>query len=232
VEVDRDRVSMMRRRLENMGPVNMTAPEEYEALSARDSFLKGQAHDLEQAKKDLKAAISRINATTRENFRHTFGQVREHFIRVYSILFEGGEADIKLTMPDDLLETGIEILAQPPGKRLQSISQLSGGEKALTALALLFSFFCVNPSPFCVLDEADAPLDESNVERFVGLIKEFSRQTQFIMITHNKRTMEIADVLYGITMEHPGVSQVISMSLEEAAKIKETVPSPEAVSSK
>lgn len=224
VTVDHDRVNMMRRRLENMGPVNMTAPEEYEALTARDNFLKGQVADLNKAKDDLKSAIARINATTRENFRHTFDRVREHFIRIYGILFEGGEADIRLTQPDNLLETGIDIFAQPPGKRLQNISQLSGGEKALTALALLFSFFCVNPSPFCIMDEADAPLDEANVERFVGLIREFSKQTQFIVITHNKRTMEATDVLYGVTMEQAGVSQLISVSLQKPSGEKSGLP--------
>jgi len=217
MEVDAERVKMLRRRLDNMGPVNMTAPEEYDALSARDQFLRAQINDLEQAKNDLKAAISRINATTRENFRHTYDQVRDHFRRIYQTLFTGGEADLLLTQPENLLETGVEIMAQPPGKKLQSISALSGGEKALTALALLFSFFCVNPSPFCIMDEADAPLDEANVERFVGLIREFAQKTQFIIITHNKRTMEAAGVLYGVTMEQHGVSKVMSVSLQRTA---------------
>ncbi|MFA5160994.1 MAG: chromosome segregation protein SMC [Elusimicrobiales bacterium] len=213
VEVDIERVKMLRRRLESMGAVNMTAPEEYDALSQRGDFLRSQIGDLERAREDLKSAIARINAATRENFRHTYDAVREHFRRIYQTLFVGGEADLILTQPENLLETGVEIMAQPPGKKLQSISALSGGEKALTALALLFGFFCVNPSPFCIMDEADAPLDEANVERFVGLIKEFASKTQFIIITHNKRTMEAADVLYGVTMEEQGVSKVISVSL-------------------
>ena len=221
VEVDIERVKMLRRRLENMGAVNMTAPEEYDALSSRDLFLRTQINDLEQAKNDLKAAISRINATTRENFRHTYDQVRDHFRRIYQTLFVGGEADLVLTQPENLLETGVEIMAQPPGKKLQSISSMSGGEKALTALALLFSFFCVNPSPFCIMDEADAPLDEANVERFVGLIREFASITQFIMITHNKRTMEAADVLYGVTMEEQGVSKVISVALKKEGQARQ-----------
>jgi chromosome segregation protein len=215
VQVDHDRVKMMRKRLENMGPINMTAPEEYDTLSARDEFLKTQIGDLEQAKNDLKAAIHKINATTRENFKHTFDQVREHFQKIYQSLFEGGEADLRLTQPENLLDTGVEIFAQPPGKKLQSISVLSGGEKALTALALLFSFFCVNPSPFCLMDEADAPLDEANVERFVNLLKEFTKTTQFIVITHNKRTMESGDMLYGVTMEESGVSKTVSVLLNE-----------------
>ncbi|NLO91052.1 MAG: AAA family ATPase [Elusimicrobia bacterium] len=211
--VDHERVKMLRRRIENMGAINMTAPEEYDALSARDQFLKCQINYLNQAKADLKSAINRINATTRENFRHIFQQVRDHFQRIYQTLFVGGEANLILTQPDNLLETGVEIMAQPPGKKLQNIAALSGGEKALTALALLFSFFCVNPSPFCVMDEADAPLDEANVERFVNLLREFSSQTQFLVVTHNKRTMEAADVLYGVTMEESGVSKVISVGL-------------------
>ncbi|MCX5783881.1 MAG: hypothetical protein NTW04_05535, partial [Elusimicrobia bacterium] len=165
VEVDNDRVKMMKRRLEGMGAINMTAPEEYDALTSRNQFLKTQMADLESAKTDLKSAIAKINATTRESFRKTFDAVREHFKKVYQTLFVGGEADLILTMPDNLLETGVEIVAQPPGKRLENISVLSGGEKALTSLALLLSFFWVNPSPFCVMDEADAPLDEANVER-------------------------------------------------------------------
>ena len=214
--VDHERVKMLRRRIENMGAINMTAPEEYDALSARDQFLKSQINDLNQAKADLKSAINRINATTRENFRHIFQQVRDHFQRIYQMLFVGGEANLILTDPENLLETGVEIMAQPPGKKLQSIAALSGGEKALTALALLFSFFCVNPSPFCVMDEADAPLDEANVERFVNLLREFSPQTQFLVITHNKRTMEAADVLYGVTMEESGISKIISVGLNQS----------------
>jgi len=215
VEIDPERVKMMRRRLENMGAVNMTAPEEYDALSSRHQFLKTQINDLETAKNDLKAAIARINATTRENFRHTYDMVRDHFRRIYQSLFVGGEADLVLTDPENLLETGVEIIAQPPGKKVQSISSMSGGEKALTALSLLFSFFCVNPSPFCIMDEADAPLDEANVERYVGLLKEFAAMTQFIVITHNKRSMEAAAMLYGITMQESGVSKVMSVSLNK-----------------
>jgi chromosome segregation protein len=204
-----------------MGAVNMTAPEEYDTLTARYNFINSQVEDLNKAKADLKSAVSKINETTRDNFKATFDKVKTHFKQIYSLLFNGGEAELILTMPDNLLETGVEILAHPPGKRLVSISQLSGGEKALTALALLFSFFCVNPSPFCVMDEADAPLDEANVERFVRLIREFSATTQFIVITHNKRTMEAADILYGVTMEELGVSKVISVDLKKASALAE-----------
>ncbi len=219
IETDHDRVLFLRRRVAEMGNVNMTAPEEYEALTARYNFMHSQVEDLNRAKADLRSAINKINDTTRENFKTTFDKVRTYFNEIYSLLFNGGEADLILTMPDNLLETGVEILAHPPGKKPVSISQLSGGEKALTALALLFSFFRVNPSPFCIMDEADAPLDEANVERFVRLIKEFSATTQFIVITHNKRTMEAADVLYGVTMEELGVSKLISVDLKRAANM-------------
>ena len=222
--VDLERVKMMRKRIENMGAVNMTAPEEYDALTQRNDFLKKQIEDLQNAKKDLKSAIAKINATTKENFKYTFEQVRTHFKRIYQILFRGGEAELKLTDPENLLETGIEIIAQPPGKKLLNISAMSGGEKALTAVSLLFAFFTHSPSPFCILDEADAPLDEANVERFVNLIKEFSAKTQFIVVTHNKRSMEAAQMLYGVTMEESGVSKILSLNLKEQdAKTKQLV---------
>ncbi|OGS04768.1 MAG: chromosome segregation protein SMC [Elusimicrobia bacterium RIFCSPLOWO2_02_FULL_61_11] len=221
VQSDHDRVQFLRRRLAEMGNVNMTAPEEYEALTQRYNFMNSQVEDLNRAKADLRSAINKINDTTRENFKATFDKVSTYFKEIYSLLFNGGEANLILTMPENLLETGVEILAHPPGKKLVSISQLSGGEKALTALALLFSFFRVNPSPFCVMDEADAPLDEANVERFVRLIKEFAPTTQFIVITHNKRTMEAADTLYGVTMEELGVSKLIAVDLKRATGMVE-----------
>ena len=200
-EADHERIVFLRRRAEAMGPVNMTAPEEHEALSQRYDFINSQAEDLKKAKSDLHSAIAKINDATRESFSITFDKVRSYFKEIYSLLFNGGESDLVLTDPDNLLETGIEIIARPPGKRPVSITQLSGGEKALTALSLLFSFFRVSPSPFCVMDETDAPLDEANVERFVKLIREFAPATQFLVITHNKRTMEAAETLYGVTME-------------------------------
>ncbi|MBT7283299.1 MAG: chromosome segregation protein SMC, partial [Elusimicrobiaceae bacterium] len=218
VGIDHDRIKMMRKRIENMGAINMTAPEEYDALTERNNFLISQMEDLNQAKQDLKQAISKINATTKESFKATFDVVRGHFKDIYQVLFTGGEADLVLTEPEDMLETGIDIVAQPPGKKLQNISALSGGEKALTALSLLFSFFRANPSPFCILDEADAPLDEANIERFVGLLKQFVSNTQFIVVTHNKRTMEVADILYGITMQESGVSKLMSVGLKEASE--------------
>ncbi|MEQ1918583.1 MAG: hypothetical protein ABL955_05240, partial [Elusimicrobiota bacterium] len=215
VVADVEKIEFLRRRIAAMGNINMAAPEEYEALAEKQRFLIGQINDLLKAKDDLLAAITKINNATRENFRQTFTEVREHFRRLYGVLFEGGEADLILTDPENILETGVDIVAQPPGKKLQSITLLSGGEKTLTAIALLFAFFMVKPSPFCMLDEADAALDDANIERFVALLREFQNKTQFLIVSHNKRTMEAADVIYGVTMEEKGVSQLISVDFRK-----------------
>ncbi|MFI5363241.1 MAG: chromosome segregation protein SMC [Elusimicrobiota bacterium] len=217
VQADVEKIETLRRRIANMGNINMAAPEEYEALTQKQTFLQSQITDLQTAKEDLKAAIAKINGATRENFRQTFHDVREHFRRLYGVLFEGGEADLILTDPENMLETGVDIVAQPPGKKLQSISLLSGGEKTLTAIALLFAFFMVKPSPFCMLDEADAALDDANIERFAAILREFQNKTQFLIVSHNKRTMEAADVMYGVTMEEKGVSQLISVDFRKKA---------------
>ncbi|MEK7384561.1 MAG: hypothetical protein AAB262_14935, partial [Elusimicrobiota bacterium] len=217
VVADQERLEMLRRRIAAMGNINMAAPEEHEALAERQRFLIGQINDLLKAKDDLLAAITKINNATRENFRQTFTDVREHFRRLYAVLFEGGEADLVLTDPENILETGVDIVAQPPGKKLQSISLLSGGEKTLTAIALLFAFFMVKPAPFCMLDEADAALDDANIERFVALLREFQNKTQFLIISHNKRTMEATDVMYGVTMEEKGVTQLVSVDFRKKA---------------
>jgi len=215
VVADVEKIEFLRRRIAAMGNINMAAPEEYEALAEKQRFLIGQINDLLKAKDDLMAAITKINSATRENFRQTFNEVREHFRRLYGVLFEGGEADLILTDPENMLETGVDIVAQPPGKKLQSITLLSGGEKTLTAIALLFAFFMVKPSPFCMLDEADAALDDANIERFVALLREFQNKTQFLIVSHNKRTMEAADVIYGVTMEEKGVSMLISVDFRK-----------------
>ena len=194
-----------------MGPVNLVAIEEHDEMKERFEFLTKQHDDLVQAKDDLHKAIQRINRTTRELFTETFQKIQKHFTDYYRQLFGGGSAELILLDESDVLESGIEIVARPPGKKLQSISLLSGGEKALTAIALLFSLFKVKPSPFCVLDEIDAPLDESNVDRFCRVLKEFIAESQFILITHNKRTMNLADALYGITMAETGVSRIVSV---------------------
>jgi len=227
VIADAEKIETLRRRIVNMGNINMAAPEEYEALAEKQRFLIEQINDLLKAKDDLLAAIQKINGATRENFRQTFTDVREHFRRLYAVLFEGGEADLVLTDPENILETGVDIVAQPPGKKLQSISLLSGGEKTLTAIALLFAFFMVKPSPFCMLDEADAALDDANIERFVALLREFQNKTQFLIVSHNKRTMEATDVMYGVTMEEKGVSQLISVDFR-----KKSGPAADPVSAK
>jgi chromosome segregation protein len=215
IQADVEKIETLRRRIANMGNINMAAPEEYEVLAQKQTFLQTQIQDLLQAKEDLKSAITKINGATRENFRQTFTDVREHFRRLYGVLFEGGEADLILTDPENILETGVDIVAQPPGKKLQSITLLSGGEKTLTAIALLFAFFMVKPSPFCMLDEADAALDDANIERFAAILREFQNKTQFLIVSHNKRTMEAADVMYGVTMEEKGISQLISVDFRK-----------------
>jgi chromosome segregation protein len=202
--------------LERIGPVNMLAVEEHEEESARLDFLTEQRDDLVKARDDLRSAIREINQTATRLFSETFEAIKENFRKTFLHLFEGGEADLWLTDPDDPLESDVEIHASPRGKRTQRIHLLSGGERALTALALLFGIYLVKPSPFCILDEVDAPLDESNIGRFVRLLEDFKEQTQFVVITHNPRTIESADWIYGVTMEEPGVSTVVGVRLEEA----------------
>ena len=203
----------LREKIASLGEVNLAALEEYTELEGRYDFLLSQQEDLNRAIASLLSAISRINRTTRERFEHTFMEINEKFKEVFPGLFSGGRAELRLTDDRDILDSGIEIVAQPPGKRLQTLGLLSGGEKALTATALIFSIFLIKPSPFCLLDEVDAPLDDANIDRFNAFVKELSRTSQFILITHNKRTMEMADTLYGITMEEPGVSKVVSVEL-------------------
>ena len=210
-----ERLAKLRHLLDRMGPVNLTAIDEFEELSERYEFLSTQRDDLEGALSQLTRAIQKINHTSRRRFKETFDLVNNMFQTIFPRLFKGGRARLTLTDPENLLETGVEIVAQPPGKKLQSIELLSGGEKALTAVSLIFSMFMVKPTPFCLLDEVDAPLDEANVVRFGDIIKEMSSDSQFIIITHNRRTMEIADRLYGVTMEEPGISKLVSVNLDE-----------------
>ncbi|TVP55628.1 MAG: chromosome segregation protein SMC [Gemmatimonadales bacterium] len=204
------------RTLERLGPVNMLAVEEHEEESARLDFLTEQRDDLVEARDDLRRAIREINQTATELFMETFELARENFRATFQRLFQGGECDLWLEDPDDPLESVIEIHASPRGKRTQRIDLLSGGERALTALSLLFGIYLVKPSPFCVLDEVDAPLDESNIGRFIRLLQEFKTDSQFVVITHNPRTIEAADWIYGVTMEEPGVSSIVGVRLEEA----------------
>ncbi len=203
----------LREKIERLGPVNMMAIEEFDDLDERYDFLTAQRKDLVESIDATVDAIARINRTTRERFREAFDAINTHFQQTFSTLFGGGRAGLVLLDETDLLESGIDIIAQPPGKRLQSIQLLSGGEKALAAMALMFAIFKFKPSPFCLLDEIDAPLDEANIGRFVEMLRGMQSETQFILVTHNRKTMEIADRLYGVTMEEPGVSKLVSVQL-------------------
>ena len=209
----RAEIKELRSRLERMGEVNLAAIGEFEELNSRYQFLNDQRHDLEKSVADLRQVIAKLNRICRLRFRESFDQINEKFQDVFSRLFRGGKARLVLTDEADYLETGVDIVAQPPGKKLQSIILLSGGEKALTAVSLLFGIFLNKPTPFCVLDEVDAPLDDANIDRFNDLVREMSQTSQFILITHNKRTMQSAQVLYGITMAEPGVSRVVSVRM-------------------
>jgi chromosome segregation protein len=197
--------------------INLTAIEEYAEVNQRFEFLSAQKTDLERAVDQLQRAIDKINKTSRKLFRDTFTAVNATFKEVFPRLFRGGQAALSLAGGDevDLLDAGVEIMAQPPGKKNSTVEQLSGGEKALTAVALVFSIFLIKPSPFCILDEVDAPLDEANVDRYNELVREMTDRSQFIVITHNKRTMEAADNLYGVTMQEPGVSKLVSVNLSK-----------------
>jgi chromosome segregation protein len=201
--------------IEKIGPVNVLAIDEHTELEQRESFLRTQRDDLVQAIESLRGTIRKINLTSRELFRDAFNAINEYFTEIFTSLFGGGTARMQLLDEEDVLESGIELVAQPPGKKNKSIALLSGGERALTALALLFAIFRYKPSPFCILDEVDAPLDEINNERFVRLVRDMSRDTQFIVITHSRRTMEAADVLYGVTMEEAGCSRLVSVNFAE-----------------
>jgi len=203
----------LRNQLDNMGPVNLDAVQEYDDLEERYKFLEAQNNDLTNSRRDLLDVIAQINSTTRKLFGDTFVQVRGNFREMFAELFGGGRADLSLLDENDPLDCGIEIIAKPPGKQLQSVSLLSGGERAMTAVALLFAIYMVRPSPFCILDEVDAPLDESNINCFIRMLDRFVCQSQFIIITHNKRTIAKADVLYGVTMEQRGVSKLVGMKL-------------------
>ncbi|MBK8166524.1 MAG: chromosome segregation protein SMC [bacterium] len=206
-----------RRKLAELGPINHLALEEYDTKKERLDFLEKQRDDVEKARDDLTKAIAEINRTARKRFIHTFEEVRRNYIAVFETLFKGGRCDLKLQKTDDPLESDILITAQPTGKVIDTVSLLSGGERCLTALSLLFAVYLVKPSPFCMLDEADAPLDDANIGRFVNMLREFSRSTQFLVITHNKLTMETANHLYGVTMMEPGCSSIVSVSFHDVA---------------
>ncbi|MBB6675482.1 chromosome segregation protein SMC [Cohnella nanjingensis] len=222
VPAAQNEVRELKRRITMLGDVNMGAIEEYKRVSERYEFLDAQKNDLMDAKSKLHAIIREMDEEMSKRFRTTFDEIRGHFVVVFSKLFGGGRADLILSEPDRPLETGIEIVAQPPGKKLQNLQLLSGGERALTAIALLFAILNVKPVPFCVLDEVEAALDEANVARYAHYMREFSELTQFIVVTHRKGTMEEADMLYGVTMEEGGVSKLVSVKLEEGEAMTAT----------
>ena len=220
-EVDEEAVTeelnQLKEKVAKLGEVNLAALSEYQQASERFTFLQKQQEDLADSIRALHETIEKIDQTTRKLFKETFEQVNEHFKDNFQRLFLGGKAELTLTDPDDILESGIDITASPLGKSMHNISLLSGGEKTMTAIALMFAILKVRPSPFCLLDEVDAPLDEANVVRFQEMLKEMSDKTQFIIITHNQKTMSFADTLYGVTMEERGVSKVVSVNLNQAA---------------
>lgn len=221
-EEEEARLNELKAKLDGMGDVNLGSISEYDELKGRQEFLSKQVEDLEQSITALKKAIQRINQTTKLRFEATFEMVNERFKTLFPRLFNGGRAEMRLQEGEDgqgLLNAGVELLVQPPGKKLSHIGLLSGGEKALSAVAFVFSIFLVKPSPFCILDEVDAPLDDLNTQRFHNLITEMTPRTQFILITHNRRTMEKADLLYGVTMQEPGCSQLVSVRMNEAMKL-------------
>jgi chromosome segregation protein len=216
LEASRERLAELEEKLSAMGAVNLVADEEYRELDDRLGFLKTQHDDLVGSIKDLEKALRGMTNTAQERFQQAFDEINGQFSRIFERLFEGGRAELRLVEAEeggDPLETGVELMAQPRGKRLQAVTLMSGGERALTGLALLFAIFYFRPSPFCVLDEVDAPLDDANIHRFLRVLRELTSQTQFLVITHNRKTMEAADVLYGVTMEEPGLSKLVAVSL-------------------
>ncbi len=218
-EDDEQQLLDLRAKIQELGPVNLGTIEEYEELHARYEFLKTQQDDLNRSIAELEEAITKINVTTRKKLREAFEALRTKFAEVFISLFGGGRAELVMTDESNILETGIDIIAQPPGKRLQNITLLSGGEKTLTVLSLLFASFLLKPTPLCILDEADSALDEANTEKFSNMVRDFSKKTQFIVVTHNRNTMSVADYIYGITMEEAGISKVISMQFVEAQAV-------------
>ncbi len=209
-------VEKLRERMRRLGEVNVMAIDEYEEIKKRFDYLTGEKQDLLRSIEDLNAAIEYINKTSEDRFQKAFTAISDRFEKLFPIIFGGGQANLSLVYPEgskDILEAGVDILAQPPGKKVTNITLLSGGEKALTAVSLIFAIFMVKPSPFCVLDEVDAPLDDANIGKFNALLKEMSAKSQFILITHNKKTMELNDTLYGVTMEEPGVSKMVSIEM-------------------
>jgi len=210
-----EEITELRRKLGRLGSVNLESLQELAELETRAVGLRAQFDDLSAAKRSLEEIIAKINQDSRRLFTETFADIRTHFQELFRKLFGGGMADVMLEDENDILESGIEIIARPPGKELRSISLMSGGEKTLTAVALLLAIFRSKPSPFCILDEVDAALDEANIGRFTAVLREFLDRSHFIIITHSKRTMSVADVLYGVTMQESGVSKRVAVRFED-----------------
>src|SRR5690606_16200895 len=208
--------------IDDLGPVNLAAIQELAAESERKTYLDSQAADLEQAVATLEDAIRRIDRETRSRLQHTFDEANRNFGELFATLFGGGNARLEL-LGEEILDTGMQVFAQPPGKKNSTIHLLSGGEKALTALALVFALFRLNPAPFCLMDEVDAPLDDSNTERFCNLVKKMSERTQFLFVSHNKITMEMAQQLIGVTMQESGVSRFVVVDIEAAMRMHDQV---------
>jgi chromosome segregation protein len=214
----RAEVQKIRDRLDTMGPINPMAMEAYTEIKERNDFILKQKDDLLKAKESLFSTISEIEGVASATFMEAFNKIKEHFIRVFRSLFtEDDQCDLRLVDPNNPLESDIDIIAKPKGKRPLTINQLSGGEKTLTATALLFSMYLLKPAPFCIFDEVDAPLDDANIDKFNNIIRTFSKDSQFVIVTHNKRTMTATDVIYGITMVEKGVSRVVPVDLRELA---------------
>ena len=201
-----------------MGHINIDAIEEYKNVSERFNFLTAQTQDLEKAKGELENLIEDMIQIMKKQFSEQFDVISKNFNQVFRELFGGGQATLSLADPDDLLESGVEIEAQPPGKKLQSLTLLSGGERAFTAIALLFAILKVRPTPFCILDEIEAALDDVNVYRYADYLKKFSQKTQFIVVTHRRGTMESANILYGVTMQEKGISKLLSLNIDEVTE--------------
>ena len=218
VDAWEDKLEKIRRRIDRLGPINLAAIDEFKEQSERKEYLDAQMEDLNNALTTLESAIRKIDRETRSRFRETYENVNAGFKLLFPRLFGGGHAYLELT-GDDLLTSGVTVMARPPGKRNSTIHLLSGGEKALTAVALVFAIFELNPAPFCLLDEVDAPLDDQNVGRFCDIVMDMSDKVQFVFITHNKVTMELARQLSGVTMHEPGVSRLVSVDLDEAVKM-------------
>ena len=209
-------IQQIKKKIQDLGPINNLAIEEFNDLKKRWDYYLTQKKDIEKARMDILSVIEDINKTSVELFLDTFMQIQKNFTEIFKQLFEGGNAEISLSDPENILESGIDVMICPPGKKAKTINLLSGGERTMTAIALLFATYMVKPSPFCFLDEIDAALDEQNVGRFLRMLKQFSQKTQFVMVTHNKKSMSVGSSIYGITMEEPGVSKIISMRLERA----------------